>query len=219
MYKIIINEQCLILCSTSELDRLNIEEENKLEVVFRGRKRQFFPFIDSMEKTRDNRVIVMHSDNLKTMFKLFISIFRVVKAAGGVVRNDQGKILFIYRRGHWDLPKGKIDNGEKKKEAAVREVCEETGIKELKLVDKIGKSYHFYRDKKNRRCLKFTNWYRMISNDINLVPQIEEDIEQAVWDDLSNVLKDSRPIYNSILELLKTESKMTSTMNKQFIRP
>ena len=56
-----------------------------------------------------------------------------VEAAGGYVvrRTPKGnlKVLTIFRRGLWDLPKGKLDPGESPEKGAVREVSEEVGIK------------------------------------------------------------------------------------------
>jgi len=60
----------------------------------------------------------------KAIWKKFI----VLKAAGGLVINEKKELLFILRRGLWDLPKGKNDGNEDSKECALREVKEETGF-------------------------------------------------------------------------------------------
>ena len=57
------------------------------------------------------------------------SMFKVVKAAGGVIENENKQILFIYRLKKWDLPKGKKDKGESIMDCAIREVEEETKVK------------------------------------------------------------------------------------------
>ena len=204
MYKIYINEQCLILCLSDEVFHLNSTAKDAITVAFRGQKKQFFPYIDSLEKQRGDRVIIFHSEDVKKMFLIFKSIFRVIKAAGGVVHNGQ-KILFIFRRGHWDLPKGKIDEGEKKREAALREVREETGIQQLEIFGKIGKTYHVYRDKKNNRCLKITHWFNMTSTDLVLKPQTEEDIVLALWESLENIAKRPESMYASIEEIMQIQ--------------
>ena len=69
--------------------------------------------------------------------------------------------LLIFRRGHWDLPKGKIDPGETPEQAAIREVQEETGLRELTLGPALPASFHTYRDQQDRRVLKQTYWYLM----------------------------------------------------------
>ena len=47
-----------------------------------------------------------------------------IKTAGGIVIRDD-KILFIYKNGRWDLPKGKLEKGNSSRETAVIEISEE----------------------------------------------------------------------------------------------
>jgi 8-oxo-dGTP pyrophosphatase MutT (NUDIX family) len=106
-------------------------------------------------------------------------MFSVVKAAGGVVVKDD-KILLMFRRGVWDLPKGKLDGGEKSKRAAIREVEEETGV-EAELLDKICVTWHTYLEN-DKQILKRTKWYLMgCVNDSKLKPQKEEGIDKLEW--------------------------------------
>ncbi|MGB0523730.1 MAG: NUDIX domain-containing protein [Flammeovirgaceae bacterium] len=128
------------------------------------------------------------------------SHFKLIEAAGGIVKKED-KLLFIKRFGKWDLPKGKIEKGEKKKEAAVREVEEECGIR-VSLINKIGETWHTYPHKGNE-VLKCTHWYAMdCLDDRNLSPQTEEGIEALQWFSLSEAkaiaLKDT---YNSIRDI------------------
>ena len=111
--------------------------------------------------------------------KYLKSKFKIVEAAGGVVEKD-GKVLLILRNDLWDIPKGKLEKGEKKREGAVREVEEETGVK-VQLEDKICHTWHTYiRNKKY--VLKKTSWYRMSCLDDTLMkPQKEENIQKTVW--------------------------------------
>jgi 8-oxo-dGTP pyrophosphatase MutT (NUDIX family) len=105
----------------------------------------------------------------------------LIEAAGGVVKNKDGKYLFIYRNDKWDLPKGKIEKGEKTKVAAVREVEEECGITVSKLGDKICKTYHVYISREEV-VLKKTHWYKMKYNgNEKLKPQKEEGITDVRW--------------------------------------
>ena len=108
---------------------------------------------------------------------------KTIIAAGGLVTNEQGQLLMIFRRGHWDLPKGKLDEGESIEACAVREVQEETGVGNLQLGKLIGKTYHEYFDKwVNEDVIKETWWYEMKAfGKQQLTPQTEEDIEQIVW--------------------------------------
>ncbi len=101
---------------------------------------------------------------------------KMIKAAGGLVRNEEKRYLFIFRNGKWDLPKGKLDNGETAKVAAVREVEEECGIQINSLGEKICNTYHIY-ELNNERILKKTSWYQMLAFRQNkLIPQLEEGI-------------------------------------------
>ncbi|MEZ0485364.1 NUDIX hydrolase [Fibrella aquatica] len=105
------------------------------------------------------------------------SLYKVVKAAGGVVTHG-GRMLLIFRRGVWDLPKGKLDDGESSKVGAVREVEEETGAI-VSLGEKICTTYHTYTLNGNR-ILKRTKWYNMtLVDDSKLAPQAEENIEKV----------------------------------------
>ena len=104
-------------------------------------------------------------------------------AAGGLVTNENNELLMIYRRGKWDLPKGKLDDGESIEECAVREVAEETGINNVTLGELIGLTYHEYYDKwQNSDAIKETHWYAMkVIGSPTPVPQAEEHIEKIIW--------------------------------------
>ncbi len=108
--------------------------------------------------------------------------FIIIEAAGGIVKNDSGKLLFILRLGKWDLPKGKIEKGEKIEHAAVREVEEECGIHPT-LQNRTGETWHTYTHK-GKDILKLTHWFSMHCTDsesLKAVPQTEEDIEVVKW--------------------------------------
>jgi 8-oxo-dGTP pyrophosphatase MutT (NUDIX family) len=114
-------------------------------------------------------------------WKNFVSLFTLSVAAGGVVRNPENNLLVIFRRGKWDLPKGKLDYDETPEHAAVREVKEECGLEEVILGVPLMNTFHTYTEKK-KMILKKTHWYTMTADaSHDLVPQLEEDIEQAVW--------------------------------------
>lgn len=67
------------------------------------------------------------------------------ETAGGVVLNKKGLVLVVNQNGNsWSLPKGHIDEGEGKLQAAIREIYEESGIKNLSYIKELG-SYERYR--------------------------------------------------------------------------
>ena len=123
----------------------------------------------------------------------FSKDFKLVHAAGGIVRDEEGGILMIYRLGRWDFPKGKVEPDESWEEAALREVQEETGLHGLSLLQPSSNTYHTY-TLRGIPVLKITHWYPMRAAKQPLVPQTEEDIRQAEWvprPDVDFRLKDS----------------------------
>lgn len=111
--------------------------------------------------------------------------FERIIAAGGVVTNKHGDVLMIFRRGKWDLPKGKFEEGETIEACAEREVREETGLRHLHLRRFLLITYHTY-EQKGVSYLKATHWFAFESSDEQaLRPQIEEDIAEAEWSDKS----------------------------------
>lgn len=122
--------------------------------------------------------------------------FKVVKAAGGLVRKKD-KFLMIYRLKKWDLPKGKKEKGEKYKQTAVREVGEECNIS-VKLGDKICTTWHTYTMNKHA-MLKKTRWYVMdIVDDAKMKPATDEDIEETRWMSRKEVYHALTDSYKSI---------------------
>ncbi len=126
-----------------------------------------------------------------------------ITAAGGIVENEDGKILFQYRRRKWDLPKGKLEEGETIEECAVREVEEETGLRNIILGELVGITHHFYTEKQ-KEIDKETYWYAMKANgEQQLVPQLQEDILELRWiheNELQEYLSDTYPNIIEIVE-------------------
>lgn len=124
--------------------------------------------------------IVAEGDCQKN-WEFFNDSFKRITAAGGRVENEEGEVLFIFRRGKWDLPKGKVDKGESIIAASVREVQEECGLKQVERLEKLGIVYHMYFHKE-KWVLKDTHWFRMLSSKSEiLIPQGEEDITAIEW--------------------------------------
>jgi ADP-ribose pyrophosphatase YjhB (NUDIX family) len=139
---------------------------------------KLFQSLNNFENTELQAVTVVVKDK-EAVEKRVKKMYSIVKAAGGVVVKGD-RLLLMHRRGVWDLPKGKLDDNEKSKKAAVREVEEETGVK-AKVIDKICTTWHTYKQG-NERVLKRTKWYLMrCIDDTNLQPQTTEDIDELSW--------------------------------------
>lgn len=147
--------------------------------------------------------VIWHND-LEKLKETFFKNFKIIEAAGGIVQNDKKEVLFIHRLGKWDLPKGKIEKGEKEEEAAVREVMEETGVTGLHLKKKIGETYHVY-DEFGKHFLKISHWYHMTcSSKQELKPQTEEHITAIKWVKTIDIKEPVENTYPSIKNILST---------------
>jgi 8-oxo-dGTP pyrophosphatase MutT (NUDIX family) len=159
--------------------------------------------IHEMRRERVHAGIFIHSD-LATLRKAFWKKFMLVRAGGGLVRDPEGRYLFMLRRGKWDLPKGKLDPGETLEQCAVREVGEETGLKQVRLDGPLLVTYHTY-DENGHHILKETHWYFMtVSSDQGIKPQQEEQITELVWADRKKTGSLLNNTFPSIIDVLQT---------------
>lgn len=175
MHKAFINNKPLIFEDVYRVDSLNVGGNLVLSD-------SEFTIDDVVKRIESEKLtgIIYLSANPDQSWTAFTGRYILMEAAGGVVRNDKGEILTIYRKKHWDLPKGKLEYRESPENAAVREVQEECGIKKIELNNFLMKTYHTYSEK-NKFILKKTHWYTMTTSDEKLIPQREEDIEKAEW--------------------------------------
>lgn len=167
---------------------LNVSS-NQVEKIFLGLHQKSGLTFDSLYIICDNK------KETKARIK---SIYQLIDAAGGVVlNNEESKVLWIYRLGKWDLPKGKLEKAEKFEIAAVREVEEECNVK-ASLLQKICTTYHTYTHK-NQLVLKRTKWYLMREKETSLLTaQAEENIEKVEWQTLQQMNKSLTNTYSSI---------------------
>jgi 8-oxo-dGTP pyrophosphatase MutT (NUDIX family) len=146
-------------------------------------------------------VIILHNDPSRVLHKIE-SLTKVIEAAGGAVKNSEGKLLMIHRRGKWDLPKGKLDKGETPEKAAVREVEEECGVSGLKITRTLSPTYHTYMEGE-QLILKKTYWYEMSTSDSKqLVPESEEGISKCEWRNEAGVAEALQDTFHSVIEVV-----------------
>ena len=194
-YRIYINDNTLFISDT-----LPEQKEKIQQLEFKDFDLQTFY---QRLKNGSSKSYIFLTKTPQEIFKKLKKDCTIIKAAGGLVESASGNYLFIFRNKKWDLPKGKLEDGEKMKETAVREVEEECGVTILKRENKLCKTYHVY-PIGTKMVIKKTNWYRMIvKGEPKLTPQKEEGIEKAVWLDkihLAPVIKNTFP---SIIDVLK----------------
>lgn len=184
MYKVFVNEKKLTLSKYPEdfEKKLRYEGFATLEIA-----------VDLLQNTSCPEINV-YGEEIEEMWEDFTHMFKVIEAAGGVVSNKEGKLLFIRRIGRWDLPKGKIEKGESLEQAALREVEEETGLKELILEEFLNNTFHLYTERNGDKILKTTYWFRMryVGNETP-IPQTEEGISEVAWKDQEAVTAEVLP--------------------------
>ncbi len=129
----------------------------------------------------------------------------IIIAAGGLVWNEKNQLLMIFRQGKWDLPKGKIDDGETIEDCAVREVMEETGLNDVKIGNLIGITKHEYYDSYiHQQAVKESHWYAMkATSNQTFVPQTDEDITEIKWVDVKSIHQYLKNSYLNIELIIK----------------
>jgi 8-oxo-dGTP pyrophosphatase MutT (NUDIX family) len=150
------------------------------------------------------RAGIILGENFEKLKAGFFKHFHLIKAGGGVVKNENEEILLMFRRGKWDLPKGKLDEGETIEACAKREVEEETGLQKIEIIKPLTITYHTY-VQFGKHNLKETHWYAMqTKGNEKLIPQTEEDITELAWvkkEDLQEYLSNSFPAIAEVLQV------------------
>ncbi|HCQ29850.1 MAG TPA: NUDIX hydrolase [Flavobacteriales bacterium] len=177
MYKVFINDKTLIIT-----DKPEKEKSTKTHIVKEYTwDKDIDLILNELETKKTIKSAELVGEKEDKLWKTFEKKFTVIEAAGGLVYNDEGKFLFIFRNGKWDLPKGKIEPGEPTDVTAKREIKEETGVEELKLRGFLPESYHMYKDDNGKWILKINYWFKFLGKAEKLTPQKEEGIEKAEW--------------------------------------
>lgn len=172
MYKVFVNEKKLsFACELIDRGKnLKFQNTSTFEVA-----------VDLLINTSTTAVNIFAND-VQEVWTKFKAYYKNIEAAGGIVFNIEGEVLFIYRLGKWDLPKGKMEAGESREITAVREVEEECSISDLVLGEFVNSTYHMYRDRENKMILKIVHWYKMKhQGKPTPTPQEIEGITKAEW--------------------------------------
>ncbi len=196
MYKVFVNEKKLLISKhPEELEKkLGYESFTTLEIA-----------LDLLENTSVNELNV-YGENIDEIWQEFQKLFRIIEAAGGLVLKPEGEMLFIRRLGKWDLPKGKMEKGESREESAVREIEEETGLREVELVQFINTTYHIYIERNGEKILKCTHWFEMhFDGEDTSKPQIEEGITEVAWKNTTQIENEVFPSTFKNIKLIVKE--------------
>ncbi len=197
MYKVFVNDKPLFL--TNQISKETDFQLFLLESI------DIEQLIVKIFQNKIQKAFLYHPDE-KEIMKTLKSKIPVSKAGGGLVYNKKGEVLFIFRGGKWDLPKGGTEKWEEIEDTAMREVEEETGVGQLRIIKKLQKTYHVFK-RNGIYKLKITHWFEMQS-DFEGIPvgQIEEGIEKVAWihpNDIPEILKKS---YENIKLLFEEET-------------
>ena len=193
MYKVFVNEKKLTLSKHPDdfEKKLRFEGFATLEIA-----------VDLLENTSCPEMNV-YGDNIEEIWEDFTHMFKVVEAAGGVVRNSKEEVLFIRRLGKWDLPKGKIEKDEAVEQAALREVAEETGLEEMILEEFLNNTFHIYRERNGEKILKTTFWFNMLYlGNEEPKPQTEEGISEVSWKNKDQITSEVLPMTFKNIKLI-----------------
>jgi 8-oxo-dGTP pyrophosphatase MutT (NUDIX family) len=172
MYKVFVNDKPFFL--TNE-----IVKETDFQ-FFLLESTDIKKLVINMYNNKIKKCYLYYPDE-KVILKKLKEKIPVQRAGGGLVYNKKGEVLFIFRNGKWDLPKGGREKREKMKLTAMREVEEETGVDNLIITKKLQKTYHIFK-RNGIYKLKITQWYEM-KTDFEGTPvgQLEEGIEKVAW--------------------------------------
>ncbi len=207
--KIYFNDKPLFLCDSIDKDIEPYYHHDDAIFIDDLNNHTIKSMLHEMQQPNVHAGIFLHN-NFEELKKEFFKKFTIIKAGGGLVVNKKNEMLMIYRRNKWDLPKGKLDEGEDIPTCAIREVKEETGLKNINLENFLTLTYHTYYEG-TKHILKETHWFVMHSlSEEKLIPQAEEQITEIKWaaeKDFTIYLQNSFAlIYDVIKEAKKSGS-------------
>jgi ADP-ribose pyrophosphatase YjhB (NUDIX family) len=200
--KIFVNEKPIYLTEALTNDLKDLSLQNDI-LFIEDENVDATSLLQKLNEENYTTAIVL-SKNIKLLKVNFFLQFDIIEAAGGIVQNENKDILFIFRRGKWDLPKGKLETGETIETCAEREIEEETGVTQLTLKRKIGETHHIYKESE-KTILKISHWfYFTCPSSQTMTPQTEEDIAEVKWVATQNIKDPIANTYENIKEILAT---------------
>lgn len=211
MYKVFLKSKTIIL--TDKVFFLANPADDTM-ILYEPEVKKLQQVFEKLENNSRYSKLIIFTNHLEKYFSSLYSSMKIITAAGGIVLSPEESVLLIFRRGVWDLPKGKIDHGESDEQAAVREVQEETGLQTLNILKRLNPTFHLYQIS-NEWILKETHWF-MMSNPGNesTVPQAIENITSVEWCEKQNLSKIADNTYLSVWNLLSENFTIELHENK-----
>ncbi len=199
MYKVFYNDRVVFFIDNV----LNYIEQDDNKIHYFNNKKQLRKALNIFIKDEQLKSLYIVHKDIDLVFSKFSSLYELIEASGGLVKNGDQKILVIFRRGKWDLPKGKLKKNELPEISAIREVEEECGIQDLEIKKLVEITYHTY-EISDKDILKRTYWYEMIhKGNQNPTPQIEEEITEAKWVKSDQMFEITNNTFLSIIDVFK----------------
>jgi 8-oxo-dGTP pyrophosphatase MutT (NUDIX family) len=180
MLTLFIQQKPIIICKeVNEILQQRIADEQLILLKDPGDQNT----ASLLETLKDDAVhdYVWQTGDPDALLQRLVKRYQHLQAAGGLITNAAGEILLMFRRGKWDLPKGKMEENETPEETALREITEETGLRNINIEKKLTETWHAYHQF-GQDLLKQTHWFKIRFTGTELtVPQIEEDIMDIQW--------------------------------------
>lgn len=199
--KIFFGDKALHLCDNKDEEISELLHHPDTIFIDELSSHAIHAMLHEIKKENFHAGVLLHND-IEELKKEFFRHFTCIEAAGGIVLNSDKEILMIFRKGKWDLPKGKMEENENPDLCAEREIAEETGAQKLTLRKKIGVTYHSY-EEFGKHILKTTHWFFFTCpGEENLTPQTEEDITDVRWIPAARIAEPMKNTYESIREIL-----------------
>ena len=131
-------------------------------------------------------------------------------SSGGVVVFGNTILLLRKFNGDWVLPKGRIEEGESSRTAALREVYEESGVKG-EIIRYLGNIHYNYKNlKRDEMVIKTVHWYLMKAYNMESKPRKQEGFADAVFVHIDKVIdlvrySDERKILSKCITHIKEQ--------------
>lgn len=197
-YKIFYNDRVVILT-----DKITKSFEKNEGLFYKYQKKEeLVELLNAFATFSHHQIMYVFHSNTDELLDVAKTGFTIVEAAGGIVKRKDGKLLAIFRRGKWDLPKGKVEKGEFYKQTALREVQEECGLSNIEIGKRLTDTYHTYSEN-GKHILKRTIWYEMqLTGNEEPVPQQEEGITGFMWFDYQSVSEIMKNTFESLKDTI-----------------